>query len=69
MTDISNFTKDIAKEMKKTNELAAEANKLVVTGQFIGLAQHLGKTEMLEALLLHMGDSINGMADAINGGG
>ena len=52
MADISNFSKEIATEMKETNRVALEANKLANRSQLIMLAQHLGKTEMLEAMLL-----------------
>jgi hypothetical protein len=51
MADISNFSREIAAEMKETNRLSQEANKLVKNQQIIQLAQHLGKTEMLEQML------------------
>jgi hypothetical protein len=51
MADISNFSKEIAAEMKETNRLAQEANKLMKNNQIIQLAQHLEKTEMLEQML------------------
>ena len=57
MADISNFSKDIAAEMRETNRLAKEANTLVKNNQIIQLAQHLGKTEMLEQMLASISTS------------
>jgi hypothetical protein len=51
MAEISNFSKEIAGEMKETNRLAQEANKLVKINAVIQLASVLGKTEMLEQML------------------
>ena len=50
MADISNFSKEIVAEMKETNRLAQEANKLIKNNQIIQLAQHLGKTDELEQM-------------------
>ena len=48
MVDISNFSQEIAAEMKETNRLALEANKVAKSNQLIQLAQLLGKTDALE---------------------
>ena len=50
MADISNFSKEIAAELKETNRLAQEVNKLIKNNQIIQLAQHLGKTDELEQM-------------------
>ena len=65
ITDMSEVAKTIAAEMKETNRLAQEStksaqdsaealkeqNRLAKQAQYIGLAQHLGKNEILEQIL------------------
>lgn len=55
---ISNTAKQIAAEMKETNRLAQEStnemkekNRLTKQAQLISLAQHLGKTDILQKML------------------
>ena len=64
MADISKTAKSIADAMKETNRLAQETanemkekNRLMKQSQLISLAQHLGKQEILEQMLLSFASS------------
>ena len=48
---MSDMSKTIADEMKETNRLAKEAHRISNRAQYIALAQHLGKQDILEDLL------------------
>lgn len=51
IVDMSHVARSIAKEMKETNTLAKESNRIANQRQLIMLAQHLGKEDILEDLL------------------
>ena len=51
ITDMGDVAKSIASEMKETNRLALETNKLAKQAQLIAIAQALGRQEILEDLL------------------
>ena len=48
---MGDVAKSIASEMKETNRLALETNKLAKQAQLIAIAQALGRQEILEDLL------------------
>jgi hypothetical protein len=65
IVDMSHVARSIAKEMKETNTLAKESNRIANQRQLIILAQHLGKEDILEDLLT----SLTSNATSSNSGG